>query len=111
MMTSDQNEEELKAAFDAFDADRSGFITKDELRKAMQNCGASVGDKELDEMIASADANSDGKVNFEGKSIIFYHGIFKTLSKLFQGGEGKSIRHFLAQHYKCFFIGNATSKI
>ena len=66
VMTSDQNEEELKAAFDAFDADRSGFITKDELRKAMQNCGASVGDKELDEMIASADANSDGKVNFEG---------------------------------------------
>ena len=70
VMNSDQDDKELKAAFDAFDADGSGFITKQELRQAMTNCGSNVSERELNEMIASADANSDGKVNFEGKSSV-----------------------------------------
>ena len=109
VMSSSQNEEELKAAFDAFDTDRSGFITKEELRKAMANCGASVGEKELDEMIASADANSDGKVNFEGKFMV---GLLQNLQHTLE--TGSKWRRQINPIFPCttlnlFFIGNATN--
>lgn len=60
------DEKELKEAFNAFDEDGSGFITKDELKLAMRQMGEKLSDKEIDEMIAAADTDKDGKVGFEG---------------------------------------------
>jgi Ca2+-binding EF-hand superfamily protein len=60
------DEKEMCEAFKAFDADGNGFISKEELKKAMINCGAKPNDKELDEMIKAADTDKDDKVNFEG---------------------------------------------
>lgn len=61
------DEKELSKAFKAFDKDGSGFITKDELKKAMKSMGAQLSDKEVNEMIAAADNDKDEKVSFEGK--------------------------------------------
>ena len=62
---------ELREAFNAFDADRSGSITQDELKKAMKNCGNNCSDKEIEDMIKKADKDGDGKVSFAGKKYFF----------------------------------------
>jgi Ca2+-binding EF-hand superfamily protein len=67
LMNKRHDEGELKAAFDAFDADGSGFITKKELKEAMCTCGGKKADKEIDDMIKAADTSGDGKVSFEGE--------------------------------------------
>ena len=48
--------------------DGDGFISSVELRHVMTNIGEKLTDEEVDEMISEADVDSDGKVNYEGKS-------------------------------------------
>lgn len=50
-----------------FDRDNNGFITLDELQRAMQMIGESVTDAQLSEMLALADLDKDGRINYEGK--------------------------------------------
>jgi hypothetical protein len=49
-----------------FDKDDDGFISVEELRHIMQSLGEKMSDADLDEMIAEADADSDGLINYEG---------------------------------------------
>ena len=51
--------------FQLFDADSSGFITARELRRMADDCGESLTDEELHEMIAEADKTGDGKIYFD----------------------------------------------
>lgn len=39
---------ELRQAFRLFDADGDGFITRDDLKRVMRNCGESLTNAELD---------------------------------------------------------------
>ena len=57
--------EELKKAFSVMDANGDGVVTKDELRTLLKGLGEEVTDEVVDEMIAIADENGDGKVDFE----------------------------------------------
>ena len=57
--------EELKKAFAVMDANGDGVVTKDELRTLLKGLGEEVTDEVVDEMIAIADENGDGKVDFE----------------------------------------------
>lgn len=50
-----------------FDRDNNGFITLDELQRAMQMIGEEVTDAQLNEMLALADLDKDGRINYEGK--------------------------------------------
>ena len=52
--------------FRIFDKDDDGFISVDELRHIMQSLGEKMNDSELDEMIAEADSDNDGLINYEG---------------------------------------------
>ncbi len=72
MKTHHHDEDEMKEAFKAFDADGSGFITKEELKKAMCKCGAKLSNDDVDKMIAAADTDKDDKVSFEGISGVFW---------------------------------------
>lgn len=51
-----------------FDRDNNGYITLDELQRAMQMIGENVTDAQLNEMLALADLDKDGRINYEGKS-------------------------------------------
>lgn len=50
-----------------FDRDNNGYITLDELQRAMQMIGENVTDAQLNEMLALADLDKDGKINYEGR--------------------------------------------
>lgn len=50
-----------------FDKDSNGFITRDELKTAMEMIGENVTETQLSDMLALADIDKDGKINYEGK--------------------------------------------
>ncbi len=50
-----------------FDKDSNGYITRDELQKAMEMIGENVTESQLTEMLALADLDKDGKINYEGE--------------------------------------------
>ncbi|KAK6939000.1 EF-hand domain [Dillenia turbinata] len=59
-----EKEENLYKAFQYFDKDGSGFITRDELRHAMTQYG--MGDEAtIDEIINDVDADKDGRINYD----------------------------------------------
>ncbi|KAL5557807.1 hypothetical protein UlMin_034018 [Ulmus minor] len=59
-----EKEEHLYKAFQYFDKDGSGFITRDELRQAMTQNG--MGDEDtIDEIIDDVDTDKDGRINYE----------------------------------------------
>jgi Ca2+-binding EF-hand superfamily protein len=57
-------ESNLKQAFEFFDADKSGFITFDELKKVLCGDGLRIPDKEIYHLISEVDANGDNKVDY-----------------------------------------------
>jgi calmodulin len=64
------NYAELREAFDLFDINGNGYISKDELIEAMKKMGENLSDKEIGTMIRNADINKDGQVSFEGERLI-----------------------------------------
>ena len=64
MSLSAEQIEELKAAFTQMDANGDGFVTKDELKAMLSSLGEPVEDSVVNEMMAVADVNGDGKVDF-----------------------------------------------
>lgn len=61
---NDPFEKELKVAFDYFDEDGSGAISKEELEKVMKKLGLSPTQVELQEMLDEIDNDKTGEVNF-----------------------------------------------
>lgn len=55
--------EELKATFKRWDTDGSGSITKDELFAIFKSLDPTFSATELDDMMAEADVNKDGKID------------------------------------------------
>lgn len=60
-------DDELRSVFQVFDKDNNGYITKDELKKAMEKMNQDVTDEDIEEMMKEADVNNDGQVNYDGK--------------------------------------------
>ena len=59
--------EEMKLYFKKFDQNGDGFITTDELDLAMKTYGSrTYTKKEIEDMIAAADKDADGKISYEG---------------------------------------------
>lgn len=56
----------MKIVFRVFDTDNNGYITRDELRKAMDIIGENVNESQLDALLELADRDKDGKINYEG---------------------------------------------
>ena len=62
-------EENLKSTFRVFDKDGNGYITRAELKQAMNKIDPTITDEEIDEMLDEADTNKDGRINYEGTQI------------------------------------------
>lgn len=57
-----------------FDRDGNGFITRDELQTAMEMIGESLTDSQVSELLAIADLDKDGRINYEGnRNCIFLY--------------------------------------
>ncbi|CAJ0934495.1 unnamed protein product, partial [Mesorhabditis belari] len=56
----------IRQEFLSFDRDRTGYITKNELRQAMQSVyGEQLSDRQINAMIDEVDGNDDDMVNYE----------------------------------------------
>jgi Ca2+-binding EF-hand superfamily protein len=55
----------IEEVFLAFDRDKNGVISKDELKAILLHLGMNKSDKEIDKMFAVADINNDGGVSLE----------------------------------------------
>jgi len=61
----------MKAIFQQFDTDNSGFITKENIRYAMQKLGQELPPEEIDEILEEHDVTGDGKLSFDEFMRIF----------------------------------------
>jgi gelsolin len=59
------SEEEMKASFMSFDADKSGYIDAAEFKQAMMTQGEPLTQKEVDDMMKAWDTNHDGKLDYK----------------------------------------------
>ncbi|KPU78280.1 uncharacterized protein Dana_GF10252, isoform C [Drosophila ananassae] len=62
---ADDVTEDLIAAFRVFDRDGNGFITRDELQTAMEMIGEPLNEAQLEQLLAIADLDQDGRINYE----------------------------------------------
>ncbi|CAA0825171.1 Calcium-dependent protein kinase 21 [Striga hermonthica] len=77
-----ERDEHLFNAFQFFDKDSSGYITRDELETAMKEYG--MGDEAtIKEIISEVDTDNDGKINYEEFCAMMRSGTQQPL-KLFQ---------------------------
>ncbi|CAH1118911.1 unnamed protein product [Phaedon cochleariae] len=56
---------DLTAAFQVFDLDGDGFISREELKIAMDMIGEEITEDQLDHAIEVADTDKDGRINYE----------------------------------------------
>ena len=57
---------DIREAFRIFDKDGTGTISAAELRRVMTSMGGCMTEEEVYEMIAEADVDGDGEINYEG---------------------------------------------
>lgn len=53
-----------------FDRDDNGYITRDELRSALEMIGEPVTDAQLNQVLALGDIDHDGRIDYEGECVI-----------------------------------------
>ncbi|XP_045181462.1 calmodulin-like isoform X2 [Mercenaria mercenaria] len=56
---------EMQDAFNIFDKDGDGFITKDELKRVLTQIGDKMPEELADEFLKEADLNGDGKIDYQ----------------------------------------------
>ena len=49
-----------------FDVDNSGVITKDNLKRVLEQLGEKLNDEDVEEMVKEADLNGDGMIDYKG---------------------------------------------
>ncbi|XP_060188252.1 calcium-dependent protein kinase 21-like [Lycium barbarum] len=77
-----ERDEHLFKAFQHFDKDHSGFITRDELENAMKEYG--MGDEAtIKEIITEVDTDNDGRINYEEFCAMMRSGTTQPQQRLF----------------------------
>lgn len=63
--SGDDAEANLKAVFDIFDADKSGYIDRDEMRRLMKKLAQDLNEEEISAIMEEVDTDGDGEISFE----------------------------------------------
>ncbi|KAF0311629.1 putative malonyl-CoA-acyl carrier protein transacylase, mitochondrial [Amphibalanus amphitrite] len=79
---------DLFSAFRLFDRDGNGYITLDELRRAMDLIEERMTEAELNALIQMADADKDGRINYEGTNLHRTDAVYR----LYTGPDGLRAR-------------------
>lgn len=58
-------EEDLRDAFNMFDADRSGYIDREEVRALMKKLAQTLTEEEIDAIMEEVDTDGDGEISFD----------------------------------------------
>lgn len=66
----EQTIKDLRVIFDSFDKDKSGALTKQELIDLLKQLEVDTTSAQVEKAFKKIDDNNDGKITFEGKSII-----------------------------------------
>ncbi|KAK1279814.1 Calcium-dependent protein kinase isoform 2 [Acorus gramineus] len=77
-----ERDEHLYKAFQYFDTDNSGYITRDELEKAMKEYGMGD-DASIKEIISEVDTDNDGRINYDEFCAMMRSGLQQPV-KLFE---------------------------
>ena len=56
---------DVKLAFEVFDVDGDGSISKAELKKAICNSGQRISEAEFEDLFRETDTNNDGEIDFD----------------------------------------------
>ena len=64
----DYEQKLFRDAFKKFDKDGSGFVSFEELKKALCGKGDKMSDEDVQYFFDEADLNKDGKIDYEGKA-------------------------------------------
>lgn len=65
--TAEEQAQDIRDAFRALDRNADGYISADELKYVMSNLGEKLSDGELAQMIAEADVDGDGRIDYNGR--------------------------------------------
>ena len=84
-------EEEIREAFRVFDKEGNGFISTTELSLVMQNIGDVLSEEETDELIAEADIDGDGNVNYEEFVAMLFREVWFVVVKALFPAQSKSL--------------------
>ena len=93
MPLSEEKIAEYKAAFDDIDENGNGAISADDIKKALNQMGKEITDEEAQEMIAEADLDKNGTVDFPEFVELMrkreQHEILETFHAIDNDGSGK----------------------
>ncbi len=64
---SDEEEKELREAFQVFDKNGDGFVVAEEIKSVMKSIGKQISDAEIEEILGKADINGDGRLDYAGR--------------------------------------------
>ncbi|CAI2381951.1 unnamed protein product [Moneuplotes crassus] len=59
------SEGDIRAAFDSFDENGDGSISKSEIEKVCQTLGVDADDSEISKLLNDADTDGDQKISYE----------------------------------------------
>mmetsp|Transcript_15958 Transcript_15958/g.21740 ORF Transcript_15958/g.21740 Transcript_15958/m.21740 type:complete len:82 (+) Transcript_15958:1266-1511(+) len=76
-------EERLKAIFNQFDTNNTGYITEENIILAMEKMGQKISQEEVKEIIKKHDLTHNNKLSFDE-----FHAIFGEMGKPFGGDSG-----------------------
>ncbi|CAG5114710.1 unnamed protein product, partial [Candidula unifasciata] len=58
-------EQEIRQAFEVFDKDKNGFISRSELKQVMATLGEKLSEEDVTLMLKRVDTDGDGQVNYK----------------------------------------------
>ena len=54
------------------DTNGDGYLSKNEIKAGLAKVGQPLSDESVDDMVAAADADCDGRVSYKGKHCLFF---------------------------------------